>query len=176
MNGWNDIPDYEGLYQISIYGEVRSLDKKVEGRKGIIKGKLMKQGDNGRGYKNIMLVNEQGRKLHYVHRLMALTFLQPIDNKEFVNHIDGNKSNNNISNLEWCDRSENMLHANSIGLCPQYDRSGNKNPATKIVLDIATGVYYDTMKEAANLYGISVGFLSGMLNNRIKNKTNLRYV
>ena len=175
MKEYRDIVGYEGIYKISSCGTIMSYDKEVKGRRGVIKSRELKTSDNGKGYRNVMLFNN-GRKMLYVHRLVAEAFIEKVEGKDFVNHKDGNKSNNNVDNLEWCNRSENMLHANSIGLCNQYDRNGNKNPATKIVLDISTGVFYETMKEAANLYKISVGFLSSMLNNKIVNKTNLRYV
>lgn len=93
-------------YEISNFGNVRNKFKK----------NLIFQGDNGHGYKNVMLYNHQKRKVYYVHRLVANAFIPNPDNLPQVNHIDGNKSNNCVANLEWVTISENMIHASKNGL------------------------------------------------------------
>ena len=113
---WKDIKGYEGLYQISNNGNVRSLDKYVNhSRKGkrLIKGKIMSATDNGKGYKIVGLKKEGKRRNHYIHRLVADAFIPNPDKKNCVNHIDYNRSNNNANNLEWCTTKENIHH--SIG-------------------------------------------------------------
>jgi len=111
---WKDIKGYEGLYQISNYGNVRSLDKYVNhSRKGkrLIKGKIMSATDNGNGYKIVGLKKDGKRRNHYIHRLVADAFIPNPDKKNCVNHIDYNRSNNNANNLEWCTTKENIHHS-----------------------------------------------------------------
>ena len=109
---WKDIKGYEGIYQASNMGNIRSLYfynnryKTKHYRK-----KLMKQSEDKQGYKIISLSKNKKQKTYKVHRLIAQTFIKNPDDKKEVNHIDGNKSNNEINNLEWCTRSENQIHA-----------------------------------------------------------------
>jgi hypothetical protein len=173
---WKDIVGYEGLYQVSSLGRIKSVDKVCGKRRGIVKSKMIAIQDNGNGYFNAALYSNGKMKRIYVHRLVADAFLGKENGKEYVNHIDGNKSNNSLSNLEWCTRSENMKHAYDNGLAVQYERSGTKNPAARVVIDLQSGVFYETMKEVSELYKISVSYLSSMLNGRMPNKTNFRYV
>lgn len=112
---WKDIKDYEGCYQVSNLGRVRSLDRvDRNGRKrnGVVK----KPQDNGNGYKYVQLKKDANYKNFYIHRLVATHFIAPIEGKEYVNHKDGNKENNCFDNLEWCTESENMKHAYETGL------------------------------------------------------------
>ena len=111
---WKDISGYEGLYQVSNFGNVRVLDRfyVVNNRKAhLVPGRVLKKIDNGNGYDYITLHKDGRRKNHYVHRLVAMAFLEMIPGKEYVNHIDYNRKNNNIENLEWCTCSENLKHS-----------------------------------------------------------------
>ena len=119
MEIWKDLAEYEGLYQVSNTGIVKSYDRKVSCKSGatrLCKGKILKQFENERGYLCVVLTKDKKSKIAKVHRLVAKTFLDNFDNKPQVNHIDGDKRNNNIGNLEWVTNSENMLHAYAIGL------------------------------------------------------------
>ena len=112
---WKDIPEYEGLYQISNYGQIKSLtfiNKQCKKKRE----KILKSYINNRGYKIIKLTKNKTKKAFFIHRLVAENFIDNLENKKEVNHIDGNKLNNNVKNLEWCTRSENMHHAYEIGL------------------------------------------------------------
>lgn len=115
---WIPIVGYEGLYEVSNRGDVRSLDKEVEsglnrGQKRNIKGKVLLQKTDKDGYKNIQLTKDGYRKDYRVHRLVLSSFTVKCDEKE-VNHIDGIKDNNNIFNLEYCTSLENQQHRNNV--------------------------------------------------------------
>lgn len=97
---WKDIKGYEGKYRVSNSGKVFSIRS----------NKLMVARDNGCGYFQVGLNN--GKQVYfYVHRLVMISFVGEVAGKPFVNHIDGDKSNNNLHNLEWCTQSENQKHA-----------------------------------------------------------------
>lgn len=108
---FRDIKGYEGLYKVSDLGNV------VRVHKGSKEDTLRKLHIARNGYVYIDLYKRNKRKKFYVHQLVAKTFLNNELNKEQVNHIDGNKLNNKLSNLEWATRSENMKHAYDNGLC-----------------------------------------------------------
>lgn len=105
---WRDIPKSNGMYKISNFGRVKSLKGKKE--------KIIKPNKNRGGYLKIGLILNTGRKHISIHRLVASAFISNPNNLPEVNHIDGNKLNNNIKNLEWVTRKENSLHAYKIGL------------------------------------------------------------
>ena len=107
---WKDVLGYEGFYQVSNLGRVKSLDK--HDRCGRFKeGKIKVIGDNGNGYCVVNLKVDGKQQMKTVHRLVATAFIPNPNNLSEINHIDGNKKNNTISNLEWCDRSKNVKHA-----------------------------------------------------------------
>ena len=97
---WHDIDGYEGLYQISNKGRVKSLYKGSE--------RILKPRDNGRGYLRVQLTKENTSKHIRVHRLVARAFIPNPYNLPEINHIDENKKNNSVENLEWCDRRYNV--------------------------------------------------------------------
>lgn len=108
-----DIDGYEGCYQICENGDIFSLP-----RKGTIKNKMkICQRVNKYGYVQVVLMKNNKRKTFLVHRLVANAFVNNDSNLKVVNHIDGNKTNNNANNLEWCSVSENTKHAyrNNLG-------------------------------------------------------------
>jgi hypothetical protein len=111
--GFVDIPGYEGIYAINRDGSVYNCPRPT-GRKGMfMKSRLLS------GYKYVGLVNTSGKqKAKGIHRLLAETFLFNPDPRKYieVNHIDGNKFNNSLENLEWCTSSENKKHAFAMGL------------------------------------------------------------
>ncbi len=112
---WKDIDGYESVYQISNLGRVRSLrDCNQKPRE-----KILSPYKSHNGYLQINLVRREKKSTFKLHRLVAQAFIPNPENKPEVNHIDGNKSNNHISNLEWCTHSENMQHAVKSGLVTQ---------------------------------------------------------
>lgn len=140
---WKDIKDYEGKYQVSNLGRVRSLDRKVGNHPR--KGKVLKPCVNRNGYLSVNLYSKNtNRKVKSVHRLVAQSFIPNIEGKLEVNHIDGNKQNNKIDNLEWCTMSENKIHAYKTRLRQKirlfgkengmYQRRGKDSPCSKTVI------------------------------------------
>ena len=111
---WKDIKNYEGLYQISNLGKIRSRYKynSRKDNKATINKESYKNIKPVEGtYLRVTLVRDKRKKQYLIHRLVAETFIPNIENKEQVNHKDGNKHNNNVNNLEWNTRLENMNHA-----------------------------------------------------------------
>lgn len=100
---WKDIEGFEGLYQVSNTGRVRSLNYLHTG-----KTKVMKQNTDKDGYRNITLKNNNKCKTYFIHRLVALAFIPNPLNLPQVNHIDENKTNNAVWNLEWCTQEYNI--------------------------------------------------------------------
>lgn len=110
---WKDILDYEGLYQISNFGNVKALERyiNIRDKQTLLKEKLLKFDNSNLGYQRVTLSKNGKTKRFLVHRLVALHFLDKVEGKGIVNHLDNNPSNNYVDNLEWCTHQENMLHA-----------------------------------------------------------------
>lgn len=112
---WKDIDGYEGLYQVSNKGNIRSLNRKViyvDGRVFKYKGKILKKSLN-RGYEYVKISKGSVIKTFKVHRLVAQAFISNPLNLEQVNHKDETKTNNNVSNLEWCSAKYNSNYGTS---------------------------------------------------------------
>ena len=109
---WKDIPDYEGYYQISNLGRVKSLEKTliICKRKCVYKPLIKKPHISKRGYWEIGICKNRLGVTKKIHRLIAISFIDNPKNHPQINHIDGNKLNNNISNLEWVNNRENACH------------------------------------------------------------------
>lgn len=126
---WKDVVGYEGAYQISNLGRVRSLDRKVNcchNSQRLHKGKIIIPFRSRPGYLRIELGTKKPRK-HFVHRLIAKAFINNPENLPFINHKDGNKLNNDVSNLEWCDSLHNNRHAVTTGLNKVFGENNNKS-------------------------------------------------
>lgn len=107
MERWKSIDGYEGLYEVSSYGRVRSLDR-FDRLGRITSGRVLSPTNNGCGYYTVQLSNGGIKKRHYIHRLVAKAFIKNYSKLNEINHKDENKSNNNVSNLEWCSRKYNV--------------------------------------------------------------------
>lgn len=125
MEIWKDIKGFEGYYQVSNYGNIKSLTRFDGIRER--KGQEIKQSLKYNGYLQVGLRKNSKRKFFSVHRLVAIHFLDNPENKPQVNHIDCNKQNNNINNLEWATSKENLHHAKINGLRNNMPK-GEKHP------------------------------------------------
>lgn len=165
---WKDIVGFENFYQVSSYGRVRSLDRITISRrsKNHLKGKILSTTLNTKGYPHIRLSKEGKRETFRVHRLVAQTFIPNPDNLEIVNHIDSNKTNNNISNLEWCSEMDNRLHARKIFNDTAYGEECNLSKLTETqVKEIRTnGKMGMTNEQIGKLYNVSHETIRNVLN------------
>lgn len=159
---WKEIKGYEGSYQISNKGRVKSLDRVVNGRK--LKGKILSA--NGNRYLKVILYKNNIGKNKDVHRLVAIHFVDGYFNNAVVNHKDGDKLNNLFTNLEWCTSEHNNLHAKETGLLkpPTSFEHGNSID----ILNLDTGVFYGSLREAGYTIGINKCTLSDRINGRSK--------
>lgn len=118
---WKDVVGWEGFYLVSNFGRIRSLDRIVKGGSNqngrLIKGRIRKT-IISKGYVSVNLLDKNNGKStrNSVHVFVAKAFIPNPENKPCVNHIDGNKQNNNVYNLEWCTYTENARHAINTGL------------------------------------------------------------
>lgn len=124
METWKDVKGYEGIYQVSNLGNIRSLEritifesenqhKKYKANRHI-KCKMKKPTVNKCGYYQTVLYKNGKKRNVLVHRLVAEAFLPNLNNKPTINHIDGNKLNNKLDNLEWATYPEQLIHVNSV--------------------------------------------------------------
>ena len=114
---WKDLKGYREIYQVSNLGNVRTKER-IGARGYFVKSRELTKFNNNSGYYRvcIRLESDVRTKYYFVHRLVGMLFIPHEDGKDFINHIDGNKHNNSVENLEWCTRSENEKHAWKIGL------------------------------------------------------------
>ena len=150
---WKNISGYEGLYQVSNLGRIKSLSHRSNHRNELILKPAIVQ-----GYKKVNLCKNGKSKIYPVHRLVAIAFIENKENKPEVNHVDGNKLNNCINNLEWNTKSENQKHCISTGL--RIMKKGFENKLSKKVakVDINTGEIlkiYGSYREAERTTGIA---------------------
>lgn len=154
---WKDVAGYEGLYQVSNLGRVKSLSKIIQGigrgfpRK--TKEKILTPCRTGTGYYFVNLSNGT-ICMRLIHRLVAECFLDNPENKSDVNHKDGNKLNNNVLNLEWATRSENITHAFATGLSKPHHNQTNKK---RVIISNHKGDTntFQSIADAAAYIGVS---------------------
>ena len=137
---WKDIPGWEGHYQVSSMGNVKSVARYFINRWGgktFIKEKIKSQRLDGKGYPRVTFSlgrdKISGKINHYTfptHKLVAMTFITNTENKPCINHIDGNPINNNVSNLEWVTYAENTQHAVKIGRWDNVKKVNSKRLKT----------------------------------------------
>ena len=175
---WIKIINYDG-YEISTKGQIRSLDRKIiqiNGSNRFFNGKILKQNIDKLGYKRccIRIKNNRTAKNLTVHRLVAQAFIPNPLNLPQVNHIDGDKTNNNIENLEWCTAKENINHGHNNGLYDNIigEKNYNSKLSNKEVLEIRelwkTGKYFQ--RHLSEKYNVTITTISYIVNNKSRNK------
>lgn len=171
---WKDIENFEGIYQISNYGNVKSMERIVDiGNSRIYtqKEKIIKT--YGKRYRQVNLYKNAKCHHFYIHVLLAKSFIPNVNNKEQVNHIDGNKFNNNLDNLEWVTRSENSRHAYDVlKINKRIYKKGLLNKLSKPVYQYALdGIFikkWDSITEAVNFFKPKKASISMCCNKKIK--------
>lgn len=158
MEQWRDVKGYEGKYQVSNLGNVRSVDRTFTNSCGVIvtrKGMLLKPNLNRDGYLKVTM--HKGGKVNtiLIHRQVADAFIPNDKNYPQVNHKDGNKLNNNAANLEWCTALDNMHHAAEQGLrnkALEYAKSMRK-PVIATNIETGEETFYRSVHEAEKIFG-----------------------
>jgi len=168
---WKDIKDFDGMYQVSSLGRFKSLPRmKKCGKYGkfMHNGFIMKQNER-KGYLSILLYKSNDYKIKLPsHVLVAKYFIDNDTNKRTVNHINGNKMDNKMSNLEWLTDSEQQLHAVSIGL--RKNTLGEKSNFSKLTEDAVLKIrelYKEgniTMKQISKIFDISENNIGCIVN------------
>lgn len=151
IEDWCPVVGYEGLYEVSNLGRVRSLDRKVWNGRCFYtkKGRILIQTKTTTGYWKIDFKKDGIKKSYKVHRLVAFAFIPKVEGKNIINHIDGNPLNNKVSNLEWCTQSENMKHAHEAQLVPNNFNLYKES----IIKEYTNGTM--NIKQLARKYGCS---------------------
>lgn len=180
MENWKEIKGYEGIYKVSDLGNIKSLSRKVKFNhhvtgvryERITKEKILVK-RNCKGYSIIGLSKKGVTKQFRVCRLVAKHFIKNIEEKPCVNHINGDKKNDSVSNLEWCTYKENMKHAKENGLTNHL--SGINHYGCKELVCTKTNKKFISIKEGAKYTGFDQSTLSRMLRGVYTNKTSLVY-
>lgn len=147
---WKDVPGYEGFYQVSSMGRVKNLPKNRKVFHGGIytqKEKILTPSLRG-GYLIQVFTTNKFRKTFSVHRLVAMAFLPNADNKPEVNHVNGNRSDNRVENLEWATGSENVSHAYAV-LNRKASTLGRGKAMIEVTKTTLLGEYIATYKSIA---------------------------
>jgi len=155
---WKPISGYEGLYEISNLGRVKSLERTVKNGHGgrVVQETILKICKTNRRYSGVGLSKNRELQNLNVHRLVAIAFVSNPENKPMVNHINGVRYDNRADNLEWTTAKENIQHAWSSGIC-------NSDYCKKKVMQIKDGKIikvWESQHEISRCLNISQGNIS----------------
>lgn len=171
---WVTVRGYKGYYQVSSLGLVRSVDRYVKHSHSsfqFVKGRILKPGLTKDGYETVQLSKLGLISLRQVHRLVAFAFCLKPEGCSVVNHKDGNKRNNTLSNLEWCTHSDNEAHAVKNGLKASGERNGNAKLTESDVREIRRRLKLrdlgmDSIPRIAKYFRITVPAVHQIKNNK----------
>ena len=167
MEIWKNIKGYEGLYQVSDQGRVKSLERtiiKKDGRKFTVKERVLKPGVTKDGYLIVALHAGDKQKTLTVHRLVCTAFHENLENKPCVNHINENKTDNRASNLEWCTYKENNNHGTRVA---RVTKTRSK-PVGQYTLDSELVKVWASPREAERQGGFDSSTISNVANGKRK--------
>lgn len=171
VENWKDIPGYEGLYQVSDKGNVKSLERTRVGKCGctcVVKERILKPGKFKDGYLFVILCKNGENKMFTLHRLVALAFIPNDDpeHKTQVSHLDESRDNNCASNLCWCTSKEN----NNMPLRKQRGSESHigNNSASKPIYCPELDMTFNSLTEAAKYVGVGPDAISNCLRGRSK--------
>lgn len=170
LETWRDVAGYEGLYQVSDFGDVRSLGMWANTRGGgkrFVKGRVLKPGKDRGGYLLVNLYKNSKMKTHKVHRLVAQTFIENPYNLPEVNHIDEVKTNNQVTNLEWCDHAYNMTYGTRTERCSKK--------VLQLTLDGIIVREWASVNECGR-NGFSIGNVAACCNGKLKTHKGYRWM
>lgn len=174
---WKPIKGYEGLYEISSLGRVKSLERYVanNGGKYLIKERILKPTKNQYGYLYVVISKNNINKHKLIHRLVAETFISNKHSKRTINHINGIKTDNTLENLEWCTHKENIQKAWENGLYKISEKQringrtrGKNNSKPVVQLDLENNVIkvWDSITKARDTLKISATAISNCARNK----------
>lgn len=163
---WKDIPGFEGYYQVSNLGRIKSVERWINHRKGKtrVRERLKKYGRMG-PYYGVTLSKEGNNKTVLVHRIVALCFIANPDNKPKVNHKDFNVSNNCVNNLEWATQQENIDYSVAANRNVKGETHGCHKLTEVQVKEIRS--YDKAYKWLSDHYGVSYGNIKLIRNRKI---------
>lgn len=169
---WKVYPDYP-FVEVSNLGRVRTKDRTVtrsNGRKQFVKGRVLKQRLRLDGYMDVSF-QVNGKQFHLlVHRLVATCFISNPNNLPQINHIDCNRSNNIVSNLEWCTNQYNIDYREKYGMSAEKFTKALRKPVIAVDLNGFKVLWFESQSEASRQLGIALSHINNVVKGR-KNKT-----
>jgi hypothetical protein len=172
MEIWKDVVGYEGYYKVSNYGNIKSVTRTIKQKNGRLRTweeKKMKWFLDDSGYPRIALAKHSRYKKHKVHRLVAEAFIPNPNNYPQVNHIDSNRENFNVDNLEWCTAKQNVDHCKKSGR-RHKQKTGFENKLSRpvVAINISTGerTVFGSQKLASEILGLHQTHVNGCVTGR----------
>lgn len=170
MEEFRDIEGYEGLYQVSNLGRVKSLSRiktNIYGIKYPIKERILKHVTHTEGYLSVALCINGKPTTKLVHRLVGQAFLLKDIEKAFINHKNGIKIDNRLDNLEWCTTKENNQHSHDLNLSKKGVDHPNSKLLEKDIFEIRNKLKHLSQTEVSEIYGVSQTLISKIKRNKI---------